>query len=230
MTTCEAIAPLAFLDNNFIEYTMRHTKRKRLINRKIGQRILLGIALVILLWSRILVNIATIQSVQASFPNEQLRGDFPTPSVESIESDELVASHVIFQEQVSGDKGIPLSELTERKKKIQEVEEFYARWNAPMGAHATYIVDVAAEFGIDYRLIPAISIVESSGGRYCFRPYNAFGWGKMGFASFEDAIYTVSKGLAEGYGTDNPHAIAPTYNPVTPVSWANKVAGLMSQI
>jgi hypothetical protein len=50
-----------------------------------------------------------------------------------------------------------------------------------MAEQAYYIVEISEHFGIDYRLIPAISIVESSGGKYCFKSYNPFGWGKSGF-------------------------------------------------
>lgn len=195
-----------------------------------GHKVLLGLVLGILLWSRILSNVATIQIVQASFPVEQLRGTIPVPSASNLDDSDAIALHVRHQQQMAGDTETPLRELTERKRQIKRVKELYARWNAPMAEHAEYIVDVSHEFGIDWRLIPAISIVESSGGRYCFKPYNAFGWGRMGFSGFEESIYTVTKGIAHSYQTDNPHAIAPRYNPVTPVSWANKVSGLMGQI
>jgi len=207
---------------------MKHLKRKRLHNRKIGQKVLLGTTLIVLLWSRIFSSVATIQQVQASFPTENIRGDIQMPLI--ARGNDTVASHIAIQISVAGDINKRLEESHSLKRKARRIRDFYARWNAPMATHAEYIVQVSEEFGIDWRLIPAISVVESSGGRHCFLSYNAFGWGKHGFSNFEDAIYTVAKGLATGYQTDNPYSIAPKYNPVTPSAWANKVSGLMSQI
>ncbi len=207
---------------------MKHLKRKRSHDRKMGQKAILALALFILLCSRVLSSVETINEVQASFPTEQMRAEIPVPVIES--NDDTVTSHVEFQKLMSGEVDVPLQEITEKSKRAGRIRSFYERWNAPMALQAEYIVDAAQRYGIDWRLIPAISIVESSGGRYCFRPYNAFGWGKMGFNSYEEAIETVTHGLALKYGTDNPYAIAPRYNPVTPSAWASKVSGLMSQM
>jgi hypothetical protein len=207
---------------------MKRILFKRLKYRKIGQKVLLAIALFILLWSRVLSGVAAIQEVEATYPDIQVRGAVTVPEVTL--ADETVASHIAVQEEMSGHKDVKLQELTERSRKARRIREFYARWNAPMADNAEFIVDTSEKYGIDWRLIPAISIVESTGGRYCFRSYNSFGWGKMSFSSFEEAIDTVARGLANGYGTSNPYAIAPRYNPVTPNEWANKVSGLMSQI
>lgn len=207
---------------------MKRISFKRLKNRKVGQKFFLAIALFILLSSRVLSGVAAIQEVEAMYPDIQVRGSVTVPEVTL--ADETVALHIAVQEEMSGHKDIKLQELTERSRKIRRIREFYARWNAPMADNAEFIVDTAEKYGIDWRLIPAISIVESTGGIYCFRSYNAFGWGKMSFSSLEEAIDTVARGLAEGYGTSNPYAIAPHYNPVTPNEWANKVSGLMSQI
>lgn len=207
---------------------MKRLNFKRFKDRKIGQKILLALALFILLWSRVLSGVAAIQEVQASYPNENVRGTFTVPTVEM--TDETVQAHVAVQAEMSGQKDVRLQELTDRSRKARRIRQFYERWNSPMAAQAEFIVDTSEKYGIDWRLIPAISIVESSGGVYCFRPYNAFGWGKMGFSSYEEAIDTVARGLGTKYGTSNPYAIAPRYNPVTPTSWANKVSGLMSQI
>ena len=207
---------------------MKYLKRKRLLNRKTGQKLLLAAALFILLWSRILSSVATIQEVQASFPNEAVRGEIRVPDI--VLADNSVQDHVAVQQQVSGNKDLRLEELTERTRKIRRITAFYARWDAPLASKAEYILDISEKYGLDWRLIPAISIVESTGGRYCFRSYNAFCWGRMSFSSFEQAIETVARGLSTGYRTDNPYTIAYKYNPVTPESWGSKVSGLMSQI
>ena len=207
---------------------MKRTLRKVHVSGKKTQKVLLFSVLSILLWSRMLSSFATIQDVKTSFSLPAFASDDTIAM--TVPADISVETHVNSQMQLAGQRDVRLEEMSEHGQKVRKVEEFYARWNAPLGAHADYIVQVSEELGLDYRLIPAISIVESSGGQHCFRSYNAWGWGKSGFTSFEQGIYTVGNGLANGYHTSNPYAIAPRYNPVTPDSWANKVSSLMSQI
>jgi hypothetical protein len=121
------------------------------------------------------------------------------------------------------------------KKKVKSVQAFLSRRGSPLAAKAEYIVKSAEIFGIDYRLVPEISIVESRGGKKTYRKLNAWGWGGSKgytFASWEDGIYTVSKGLSRYYasGAITPMAIAPRYNPHTPKEWAGKVQYLMNQM
>jgi hypothetical protein len=128
-----------------------------------------------------------------------------------------------------------ISDMDIDKKKVRSVESFLKRRGSPLASKAEYIVKSAEAFGIDYRLVPAISIVESSGGKKTYRSYNAWGWGGSkgySFASWEDGIYTVTKGLARYYarGAVTPIAIAPSYNPHTPNEWAGKVQYLMNQM
>lgn len=117
-------------------------------------------------------------------------------------------------------------------KKVEEVRNFMEKRNAPLKANAEDFVRAAEIYKIDYRLLPAISIVESSGGRRLFRQYNPFGWGKSGYPSFKAAIYDVSRGMSRYYaaGLKTPSAIGKRYNPVTPKQWASKVQGLMNQM
>jgi hypothetical protein len=138
--------------------------------------------------------------------------------------------HIENQEILSKNHGVKLKEISEQEQKSNQLKRFLARWDSPLINHTDYIVETADQFGIDYRLIPAIAVVESSACNINFRPYNCWGWGKSGFANYEQGIYTVSKGLAYGYGTSNPHIIGPRYNPVTPDAWASKVSMLMTQI
>lgn len=123
-------------------------------------------------------------------------------------------------------------ELTIDPKKIEQVERFLSKRNAPLAEYADILVTAAYKYDIDYRLVAAISIVESGGGKNCFRPYNAWGWGGMTFESWEDGIYTVSKGLSKYYakGLNTPALIAPSYCPPNAVKWASNVQYIMNQI
>jgi hypothetical protein len=205
------------------------SSKNRITNSKnTFQKVFLGVILTLLLWSRLLSSYSTIQQVHASFSTNIKRGEIKLHK--SQDQAQIAVGHLNTQTELTKKPAVRLEEISQRERKADRIRAFYSRWDAPMAEHAMYIVEVAEHFGVDFRLIPAISVVESSGGNYCFRPYNPFGWGKSGFNSFEDAIYTVTKGLAHGYRSNDPYVIGPTYNPVTPDAWSAKVDSLMQQI
>ncbi len=120
-----------------------------------------------------------------------------------------------------------------KKKKVKKVDcrviavrNYLQSIGAPLATHANTFVKVADTYGLDYRLLPAISVIESTGGKFLFRPYNPFGWGRRGFASFDQAIWHVGRGIRTGYynkGFTNPYAIAKVYCPPNSNEWARKV-------
>jgi hypothetical protein len=116
--------------------------------------------------------------------------------------------------------------------KVSQIRSYLSKKNSPLAEYAEEFVKASDEYGIDYRLVAAISIIESGGGKHCFRPYNAWGWGKSGFDSFKDGIWQVSKGLSKYYadGLDLPKEIAYRYCPPNAVKWGNNVSYVMSVI
>lgn len=116
--------------------------------------------------------------------------------------------------------------------KVNKLQIYLSNRGAPLAQYATEMVKAADHYGIDYRLVAAISIIESSGGKYCFKPHNAWGWGKMSFESFTQGIWTVSEGLAKyySYGMTTPKLIAPSYCPPSATQWGNKVQFVMNEI
>lgn len=137
-------------------------------------------------------------------------------------------------------KTIPVSLIEKIKgisvetSKVNSVKSYLSQRNSPLASKAKFLVQSAKYFGIDYRLVAAISIIESSGGIHTYRPYNAWGWGgaeaAFTFKNWEEAIVTVSRGLGGYYarGADTPREIAPTYNPHTPNEWSSKVTHVMA--
>lgn len=116
--------------------------------------------------------------------------------------------------------------------KVGVVYRYLAGRNAPLADYATEFITAADHYGIDYRIVAAISVMESNGGKKTFRPYNAWGWGKMTFESWEQGIWTVSKGIAGYYsrGLTTPKLIAPYYCPPNADNWANKVGYIMYEM
>jgi len=128
-----------------------------------------------------------------------------------------------------------LDKLNEDKLKAQKIELFFRvnRNNAPLADYAEKFVEVANKYDLDYRLLPAIATVESSGGKSNFRSYNAWGWGSKGFSSFEEGIEIVGKGLKNNYiekGMDTVEEIAPIYCPPNYKNWARSVNQFMNEI
>lgn len=101
---------------------------------------------------------------------------------------------------------------------------------SPLAGYGYLFASAAWENGVDPRWSPAISTVESSKGRHCFRTYNAWGWGSVNWSSWEESIPKHVNGLARLYGYTLTMAAAYKYNYETPVDWYNKVAAEMEKI
>lgn len=121
----------------------------------------------------------------------------------------------------------------------QALEEFFNSYNSPLAQNAQTFIDVADKYGLDYRLLPAISCMESTCAKFYIEgSYNPFGWGiygnnSIGFSSFDEAIETVGEGIYTGYvvkGADEPHEIAPIYTPPNHVKWLSGVRFFMNKM
>lgn len=124
----------------------------------------------------------------------------------------------------------PTKKVTD--KRVTQIKKYLSKRNAPLAKYAQDFVDAADQYKIDYRIVAAISIIESGGGKTTFKPYNAWGWGKSGFKNWTEGIYTVSKGIAKYYskGLTTPKLISKTYCPPSADNWANKVQYVMNEI
>jgi hypothetical protein len=120
-------------------------------------------------------------------------------------------------------------------KRIVRLESFLVSKNSPLASYAREFVFSADRFGFDWRLLPAITGVESSFGRAIpSGSYNAYGWGngRIYFSSWPESIEVVSQALFENYyqkGLDTPEKIGPVWAPPSP-DWASKVRVVMNWI
>lgn len=105
--------------------------------------------------------------------------------------------------------------------------------------YAGYMVEIADKYGIDFRLIPAIAMKESSGGdKAPPGTYNAWGFenGRTVFHSWDQAIDNVGKTLKERYiarGLITPEQIMAVYAPPqleTGGKWARDINYFFSQM
>jgi hypothetical protein len=128
--------------------------------------------------------------------------------------------------------------------RVLAMDQFLNDYHSPMAPYAKFIVETADSYGLDWRLVVAISGVESSFGNIVpgGDSNNAWGWrginknakGWSVFATWEDGIAEITRGLAEGYGTTLvPEEIEPSYCPPCAESghaWARGVNKFMNEL
>lgn len=142
-------------------------------------------------------------------------------------------------EQVASLEVQPTAEQLERAAKI---DRYYARHNLPLAGHGLGFVLAADKHDIDWRLVAAIGMIESTGGKFACKSvkYSAFGWGscKISFSSYEESIDVISKNLggdnpatAKHYAGKSLRGILESYNPPSVVpNYADKVMKQMDII
>lgn len=126
-------------------------------------------------------------------------------------------------------------DVTKNEKKFDLRETilrtFLKTKHCPDQEYAELFVSEADAYGLDWRLLPSLALVESGGGRAA-RGNNLFGWanGKSTFNSIGDAIHTVASTLAHGkaYRGKDLHAKLATYNHGT--NYPAMVLEIMRQI
>lgn len=118
--------------------------------------------------------------------------------------------------------------------RVVALQNVFNRYNPTLAPHAGAYVKYADMYGIDWKLLPAISGLESTfATRYVEGTYNAYGWGGgyIYFDSWEDGIQTISKALRLKYydrGADTVWKIGPIYAEAE--HWSTRVNYFMQEI
>lgn len=84
-----------------------------------------------------------------------------------------------------------------RKVKAEAIDSYFRERSMPLEGTGMTFVLVAEKYGLDWRLLPAIGVRESSGGKAACG-HNPFGWGSCklhNFVSYEQAIEALGKNL-----------------------------------
>ncbi len=125
--------------------------------------------------------------------------------------------------------------------RAQNIDEYFAKNDLPLAGHGETFVKVADKYNLDYRLLPAIAMRESTGGKQAC-PYgndaNVFGWHscKTKFSSYEESIDKVGAHLAgeikstkSYYGNKTVWKKLRTYNSVIK-PYPDQVIAIMNKI
>ncbi|MFV1917239.1 MAG: hypothetical protein ACC618_02005 [Patescibacteria group bacterium] len=143
---------------------------------------------------------------------------------------------------VSADVPVVTESASVRREKVESgydyrvnlLETYFKGYNSPLADHAKHFIYFADKYGLDWRLVPAISGVESTFGKNIpTGSYNAYGWanGSYYFESWLNSIEIVSKTLREKYidrGANTLPKIARRY--AASPTWERKVRFFMNEI
>jgi hypothetical protein len=124
---------------------------------------------------------------------------------------------------------------TEFDYREYRLRKFLTKFNSPLTPYSRDFIAMADYYGIDWRMVPAISGVESTFGKHIpINSYNAYGWagGNYRFESWSDSIKIVNKTLRENYvnkGATSITKIARIYAPPS-TTWGTKVSYFVRKI
>jgi hypothetical protein len=115
--------------------------------------------------------------------------------------------------------------------RLESLKRFFQKTACPAFRYASAFLEAADIYDLDWRLLPSISYVESTGGKAA-QNNNWFGWdsGRAHFATATAGIHEVGYQLthSELYRDKDVDDILATYNPSS--DYAAKVKSVMRQI
>ena len=127
-----------------------------------------------------------------------------------------------------------------RTERAQAIDDYFTSRKLPLAGHGMKMVLEAEKNNLDWRLIPAIAMRESTGGKFACKSatYSPFGFGscRMSFDSYDHAIEVVARNL----GGNNPRTAGSyknktlvqklkSYNSVIP-TYTKEIFSIMNKI
>ncbi len=126
--------------------------------------------------------------------------------------------------------------------RADKIDAYFRDRNMPLEGYGMKMVQVAEENNIDWRLLPAISVIETTGGKNICKSKeganNPFGYGscKIAFDNINESIEAVGRNLggnnprtASYYKNKDLDGILKSYNSVIP-TYNKKIRGVMERI
>ncbi len=168
-------------------------------------------------------------------------GAMPTATVTSLNPVMSMTSTSVATSIIQNIKGVDLNvEVEVEDNRAEYIDNYFAKHNLPLTGYGKVFVKVADKYDLDYRLLPAIAMRESTGGKFaCYNDKdNVFGWHscKTTFDSQEAAIDKVGAHLAgeikstKGYyGNKTVWKKLRTYNSVI-APYPDQVIAIMNKI
>jgi hypothetical protein len=123
--------------------------------------------------------------------------------------------------------------------RIAALDAFFAQYHSPLEGHAKTIIAEADKNNIDYRLLPAIAMQESTLCKKVIKnSFNCWGFGIYGkkvtkFDNYDQAITVITSTLAKKYvqkGFVEPEEIVQKYTPGDTGKWSSVVSLVMQKL
>src|SRR3990172_8660522 len=136
----------------------------------------------------------------------------------------LLANNQIFNKQ----------DLIEAREK--KINLYFKRRGLPLAGFGKKMVEEAIKNDIDWRMMPAIAMRESTGGKFMFASNNPFGWGESSFKNFDEAIETIAKNLGgknhktASYYDGELREVLENYNGRAVLEYPDQVMAIMKKI
>lgn len=115
--------------------------------------------------------------------------------------------------------------------RLVRLQQFFEARDCPLREVAADFLQAADRYALDWRLLPSISMIESSGGKD-FRNNNVFGWDTplQSFSSVREGIHYVAAQLARSdrYKNKSLDGKLRTYNPNP--EYSGKVKAVMQAL
>ena len=115
--------------------------------------------------------------------------------------------------------------------RLLRIQQYFVERDCPAHVYARDFVLASDWHGLDWRLLPSLSMVESGGGKEIYNN-NMFGWAnaQVRFESPRAGIYKVAARLRQSklYKNKNLEQVLWTYNPKP--DYVNKVKMVMKQL
>jgi hypothetical protein len=126
-----------------------------------------------------------------------------------------------------------------RAQRAEAIDSYFEDRSMPLEGTGMAFVLVAEKYGLDWSLLPAIAVRESSGGKNACG-HNPFGWGSCklhNFGSYEQAIEALGKNLgganektARYYAGKSTYDKLYYYNGTVVPTYPDEVLAIMSKI
>lgn len=135
-----------------------------------------------------------------------------------------------------------LLEVKTQDERAKKIDIYFSKYDLPLAGFGEKMIQEADLHNLDWRLIPAIAMRESTGGKFACKNanYNPFGWGscKIGFDSYDHSIEVLARNLSGNnpktqhyYKDKDIRGILETYNPPNIVpKYADQVMKIMLEI
>lgn len=115
--------------------------------------------------------------------------------------------------------------------RLERLKAFFGKLDCPAKDYSGDFIAAAEIYSLDWRLLPSISYLESTGGKTA-KNNNLFGWncGRTGFTSAAAGIHEVGRRLSRSrlYRFKNLDQVLATYNPTE--GYAQRVKNVMQRI